>query len=101
MFSNAVKLICEKHFDYKCSGCPLLAICDIPTQEQPGETLEEKTAWWETQMNKAAEEVPPAYLAPPDHDYLGDGEKILTAPIGRDTINTTEPGRAGGKDGTT
>lgn len=56
MFSNAVKLICEKHFDYKCSGCPLLAICDIPTQEQPGETLEEKTAWWETQMNKAAEE---------------------------------------------
>lgn len=60
MFSNAVKLICEKHFDYKCSGYPLLAICDIPTQEQPGETLEEKTAWWETQMNKAAEEVPPA-----------------------------------------
>lgn len=42
MFSNAVKLICEKHFDYKCFGCPLLAICDIPTQEQPGETLEEK-----------------------------------------------------------
>ena len=60
MFSNAVKLICEKHFDYKCFGCPLLAICDIPTQEQPGETLEEKPAWWETQMNKAAEEVPPA-----------------------------------------
>ena len=60
MLSNAVKLICEKHFDYKCSGCPLLAIGEIPTQEQPGETLEEKTAWWETQMNKAAEEVPPA-----------------------------------------
>lgn len=26
-------------------------------------------------------------------------KKILTAPIGRDTINTTEPGKAGGKDG--
>lgn len=60
MLSNAVNLICEKHFDYKCSGCPLLAVCDIPTQEQPGETLAEKTAWWETQMNKAAVEVTPA-----------------------------------------
>ena len=28
-----------------------------------------------------------------------DGEKILTALSGRDTINTTEPGKAGGKDG--
>lgn len=35
------------------------------------------------------------YLAPPDHDYLGDGEKILTAPIGRDTINTMEAPRRG------
>ena len=46
-------------------------------------------------------EVPPldysVYLAPPDHDYLGDGEKVLTAPYGRDTINTTEARQTRGK----
>lgn len=60
MLSDTVKSVCEKHFDYKCSGCPLLAVCDIPTQEQLGESLKEKTAWCEAQMNKAAEEVTPA-----------------------------------------
>lgn len=57
MLSNTVNFICEKHFDYRCSGCPLLSVCDIPTQEQPGKTLSEKTALWETKMNRAAEEV--------------------------------------------
>ena len=31
----------------------------------------------------------PVYLGPPNHDYLGDGEKILTGPQKGDTINTT------------
>lgn len=60
MLSDAVKLICDKHFDYKCSRCPLLTVCDVPIQQQPGETLAEKTAWWESKMNRAAEEVTPA-----------------------------------------
>lgn len=41
----------------------------------------------------------PVCLAPPAYGDLGDGEKILTALSGRDTINTTEPGKAWGKDG--
>ena len=34
----------------------------------------------------------PVYFGSSDHDYLGDGEKILTAPCGRDTINTQKLG---------
>ena len=38
-----------------------------------------------------------AYPAAPDHDYLGDGEKILTAPSGRDTINMIDARQDRGK----
>ena len=60
MLSANVELICSRHFNHKCANCPLLSVCDIPTQEQPGETLEQKTAWWEAQMDKTAEEVTPS-----------------------------------------
>lgn len=49
------------------------------------------------------EEVTPldysVYSGPPLNDYLGDGEKVLTAPHGRDTINITGTRRHGRKDG--
>lgn len=37
----------------------------------------------------------PIYYPSPVCGDLGDGEKILTAPIGRDTINTMEAPRRG------
>lgn len=57
MLSDKVMAICDANFDYVCEKCPLQPVCSIPTPEQPGNSLREKTIWWSEQMNKAAEEV--------------------------------------------
>lgn len=60
MLSDIVRSICNKAGGYKgCPTCQLYPVCSMPHEEQQGETLAEKTAYWEEQMNKAAEAVGP------------------------------------------
>ena len=58
MLSKKVNEICAAMGGYKgCPTCPLYPICSMPHEEQQGDTLAEKTAYWEKRMNEAAEEV--------------------------------------------
>ena len=58
MLDVKVDEICIAQGGYKgCDTCPLLFVCDLPHSAMEGETLTEKTAWWEARMNEAAKEV--------------------------------------------
>ena len=58
MFDVKVDEICIAQGGYKgCDTCPLYAVCSMPHEQMDGETLTEKTAWWEARMNEAAKEV--------------------------------------------
>ena len=54
MTSQTAENICAAYGYKRCDECPLFAVCSIPTPDLPGETLKEKTAWWEERMNEAA-----------------------------------------------
>ena len=74
-----------------CSQCQERNMCDQVQYDCP---LDDPPLF-----PQSAEEVPPLdypiYSCPSLDGDLGDGEKILTAPIGRDTINTMEAPRRG------
>ena len=58
MLSTRVQEICAAKCGYKgCDTCPLYSVCSMPHEAMQGETLAEKTAYWEERMNAAAEEV--------------------------------------------
>lgn len=57
MFSKKVNQICGSRKVSQCPECPLFKVCDMPVHELPGETLQEKTVWWENEMNRAAERM--------------------------------------------
>lgn len=57
MLSKKVGRICGSRKISQCDRCPLGRICDTPMRERPGETLQEKTVWWENEMNRTAERV--------------------------------------------
>ena len=54
MLDGKVYDICAAHTYLRCHLCPLCRVCGVPVDQLPGDTLEEKTASWETQMNEAA-----------------------------------------------
>ena len=56
MLNAKVYDVCA-HYCEVCHVCPLLKTCKLPHEKMDGETLEEKTAWWETMMNDKAKEV--------------------------------------------
>lgn len=57
MISKKAERICNKYGYTRCGECPLHIVCAIPVPDLPGETLEEKTAWWEDRMNEEAEAI--------------------------------------------
>lgn len=58
MLDVKVDAICVYQGGYKgCSTCPLYAVCSMPHEQMEGETLTEKTAYWEARMNEAAKGV--------------------------------------------
>ena len=58
MMNTKVFDICAANNGYKgCDGCPLYPVCSMPHEAMEGETLTEKTAYWEVRMNEAAMEV--------------------------------------------
>ena len=57
MLDGKVFDICAAHTYLRCHICPLFSVCSVPNDELPGNTTEEKTAYWEGQMNEAAKEV--------------------------------------------
>lgn len=57
MLNPKVNDICLTIGGFKnCPQCPLYDVCGMPNDEIPGDTLAEKTAWWEARMNEAADE---------------------------------------------
>ena len=50
--------ICAAKCGYKgCDTCPISSVCAMPHEAMQGDTLAEKTAYWEERMNEAAEGV--------------------------------------------
>ena len=53
--------ICAAYGYKRCPECPLYGACAVSNDDMPGETLAEKTEYWEKQMNEAAKAVPCEY----------------------------------------
>lgn len=46
--------ICAAYGYKRCPECPLYGACSISNDDMPGDTLAEKTEYWEARMNEAA-----------------------------------------------
>ena len=57
MLDGKVFDICASYGYIRCNLCPLFNVCGTPNDELPGDTMKEKMASWESQMNEAAKEV--------------------------------------------
>ena len=56
MFNGKVFYICATHCG-NCHECPLHSVCSMSSDDMPGETVEERTAYYVARMNEAAKAV--------------------------------------------
>ena len=61
MLDAKVFNICAAYGYKRCPKCPLYSVCAVSNDDMPGDTLAEKTEYWEARMNEAAKAVPCEY----------------------------------------